>query len=182
MPPDPVVPPFDADNDIVHVESTDGTGFPAIRAFCFPTDREPDSAGAEGPPYRHRRPHGRHAEPDRPAPAVPGAPAERCATRTPSPTALAWPYTVRDRLEKPTADATVTEWRITDGPTGPESSKAAPDVDHAAPMGVPDDHMPCIEAVCPKGHDAAMSQAHAPRQQLPVKRCQTPVTPLKGPV
>lgn len=35
MPPDPVVPPFDADNDIVYVKSTDGAGFPAIRAFAF---------------------------------------------------------------------------------------------------------------------------------------------------
>ena len=26
---------FDADNDIVYVKSTDGTGFPTIRAFAF---------------------------------------------------------------------------------------------------------------------------------------------------
>lgn len=26
---------FDADNDIMYVESTDGAGFPAIRAFAF---------------------------------------------------------------------------------------------------------------------------------------------------
>ena len=35
MPPNPVVPPFDADNDIMYVKSTDGAGFPAIRAFAF---------------------------------------------------------------------------------------------------------------------------------------------------
>ena len=35
MPPNSVVPPFDADNDIMYVKSTDGAGFPAIRAFAF---------------------------------------------------------------------------------------------------------------------------------------------------
>lgn len=35
MPPNSVVPLFDADNDIVYVESTDGAGFPTIRAFAF---------------------------------------------------------------------------------------------------------------------------------------------------
>ncbi len=29
------MPLFDADNDIMYVKSTDGTGFPAIRAFAF---------------------------------------------------------------------------------------------------------------------------------------------------
>ena len=61
------------------------------------------------------------------------------------------------------ADATVTEQRIADEPTGSEFSKAAPDAGHAAPMGVPDDHMPCIEAVRPKEYGAAVSQIHAPR-------------------
>lgn len=75
----------------------------------------------------------------------------------------AWPYTARDHPKKPTADATVMERRITDGPTGPEFSKAASNVGYAAPMGVPDDHMPCIEAVCPKQYDAVMSQIHALR-------------------
>lgn len=35
MPPNSVVPLFDADNDIVYVKSTDGAGFPTIRAFAF---------------------------------------------------------------------------------------------------------------------------------------------------
>lgn len=35
MPPNSVVPSFDADNDIMYVKSTDGAGFPAIRAFAF---------------------------------------------------------------------------------------------------------------------------------------------------
>lgn len=35
MPPNSVVPLFDADNDIVYIESTDGAGFPTIRAFAF---------------------------------------------------------------------------------------------------------------------------------------------------
>lgn len=35
MPPDSVAPLFDADNDIMYVKSTDGAGFPAIRAFAF---------------------------------------------------------------------------------------------------------------------------------------------------
>lgn len=35
MPPNSVVPLFDADNDIMYVKSTDGTGFPTIRAFAF---------------------------------------------------------------------------------------------------------------------------------------------------
>lgn len=30
-----VVPLFDADNDIMYVKSTDGAGFPTIRAFAF---------------------------------------------------------------------------------------------------------------------------------------------------
>lgn len=30
-------------------------------------------------------------------------------------------------------------------------------------MGAPDDHMPCLEAVCPKGYGAVMSQIHALR-------------------
>lgn len=65
--------------------------------------------------------------------------------------------------KKPTADATVMGQRITGELTGPEFSKAASDVGYAAPMGVPDNHMPCIEAVCPKGYDAVMSQTHALR-------------------
>lgn len=35
MPANSVVPPFDADNDIMYVKSTDSAGFPAIRAFAF---------------------------------------------------------------------------------------------------------------------------------------------------
>lgn len=35
MPPNSVVPLFDADNDIMYVKSTDGAGFPTIRAFAF---------------------------------------------------------------------------------------------------------------------------------------------------
>ena len=76
----------------------------------------------------------------------------------------AWPYIARGHPEKPTADAAAVERRITGGPTGPEFSKAAPDVGHAAPVCVPDGHMPCTEAVCPKEYGAAMPQAHALRQ------------------
>lgn len=96
MPPDSVVPPFDADNDIMYVKSTDGAGFPTIRAFAFQPIGNPTPQ------------------------------AQRYATRG-------------------------------------EFSKAASDAGYAAPMGVPDGHMPCIEAVCPKGYDAVMSQIHAPR-------------------
>lgn len=35
MPPNSVVPPFDADDDIMYVESTDGAGFPTVRTFAF---------------------------------------------------------------------------------------------------------------------------------------------------
>lgn len=35
MPPNSVVPLFDADNDVMYVKSTDGAGFPTIRAFAF---------------------------------------------------------------------------------------------------------------------------------------------------
>lgn len=35
MPPNSIVPLFDADNDIMYVKSTDGAGFPTIRAFAF---------------------------------------------------------------------------------------------------------------------------------------------------
>lgn len=76
---------------------------------------------------------------------------------------LARLYTVRDHLKKPTVDAMVMEQRITDELTGPEFLKAAPNVDYAALMGVLDNHMPCIKAVCPKEYDAVMSQIHALR-------------------
>lgn len=35
MPPNSVVPLFDANNDIMYVKSTDGAGFPTIRTFAF---------------------------------------------------------------------------------------------------------------------------------------------------
>lgn len=65
--------------------------------------------------------------------------------------------------KKPTADATVMEQRITDELTGSEFLKAASNVDYAALMGVLDNHMSCIKAVCPKEYDAVMSQIHALR-------------------
>lgn len=76
---------------------------------------------------------------------------------------LAWLYIVRDHLKKPTVDATVMEQRITDELTGSEFLKAASNVDYAALMGVLDNHMSCIKAVCPKEYDAVMSQIHALR-------------------
>lgn len=42
-------------------------------------------------------------------------------------------------------------------------SKAASNVDYAALMGVLDNHMSRIKAVCPKEYDAVMSQIHALR-------------------
>lgn len=43
MPPNSVVPLFDAGNGIMYVKSTDGAGFPAIRAFAFqPVEDKPD--------------------------------------------------------------------------------------------------------------------------------------------
>lgn len=44
MPPNSVVPLFDADNDIVYVKSTDGAGFPTIRAFAFQPVENPTPA------------------------------------------------------------------------------------------------------------------------------------------
>lgn len=35
MPANSVVPLFDSDNDIMYIKSTDGAGFPSIRAFSF---------------------------------------------------------------------------------------------------------------------------------------------------
>ena len=35
MPPNSVVPLFDSDNDIMYIKSTDGAGFPTIKAFTF---------------------------------------------------------------------------------------------------------------------------------------------------
>lgn len=35
MAPNSVVPLFDANNDIMYIKSTDGAGFPSIRAFSF---------------------------------------------------------------------------------------------------------------------------------------------------
>lgn len=40
MPPNSVVPLFDSDNDVMYIKSTDGAGFPTIRAFNF-TPYEP---------------------------------------------------------------------------------------------------------------------------------------------
>lgn len=76
---------------------------------------------------------------------------------------LAWLYTVRDHLKKPTVDDAVMEQRITDELTGSEFLKAASNVDYAALMGVLDNHMSRIKAVCPKEYDAVMSQIHALR-------------------
>lgn len=76
---------------------------------------------------------------------------------------LAWLYIVRDHLKKPTADATVMGQRIGDEFTGSEFLKAASNMDYAALMSVPDNHMSCIKAVCPKEYDAVMSQIHALR-------------------
>lgn len=59
----------------------------------------------------------------------------------------AWPYIVRDHLKKPTVDAAVMERRITDELTGSEFLKAASNVDYAALMGVPDNHMSQIHAL-----------------------------------
>lgn len=43
MPPNSVVPLFDADNDNMYVKSTDGAGFPTIRAFAFqPVEDKPE--------------------------------------------------------------------------------------------------------------------------------------------
>ena len=45
MPPNSVVPLFDADNDIMYVKSTDGAGFPTIRTFAFqPIENKPEPA------------------------------------------------------------------------------------------------------------------------------------------
>lgn len=52
---------------------------------------------------------------------------------------------------------------FTDELTGSEFLKAASNVDYAALMGVLDNHMSCIKAVCPKEYDAVMSQIHALR-------------------
>lgn len=42
MPPNSTVALFDADNDIFYVKSTDGAGFPTIRAFSFtPIEEKP---------------------------------------------------------------------------------------------------------------------------------------------
>lgn len=65
--------------------------------------------------------------------------------------------------KKPAADDTAAESRITDELTGSEFLEAASSVDYAALMGVLDNHMPCIKAVCPKEYDAVMSQIHALR-------------------
>lgn len=65
--------------------------------------------------------------------------------------------------KKPTVDDAVAEQRITDELTGSEFLKAASNVDYAALMGVLDNHMSCIKAVCPKEYDAVMSQIHALR-------------------
>lgn len=35
MPPNSTVPLFDANNDIMYIKTTDGAGFPSIRAFTF---------------------------------------------------------------------------------------------------------------------------------------------------
>lgn len=44
MPPNSVVPLFDADDDIMYVKTTDGAGFPTIRAFSFKPIEDPAPA------------------------------------------------------------------------------------------------------------------------------------------
>lgn len=102
MPPNSVVPLFDADNDIMYVKSTDGAGFPTIRAFAF-------------------------------------QPIE-------NPTPQTQQYVTREEFNDTLAKL-----------------KAASGVDYAALMGVLDNHMSCIKAVCPKEYDAVMSQIYALR-------------------
>ena len=51
MPPNSVVPLFDANNDIMYIKSTDGAGFPSIRAFSFAPI---DTATAEPTEYIQR--------------------------------------------------------------------------------------------------------------------------------
>lgn len=55
------------------------------------------------------------------------------------------------------------EPRITGELTGSEFPKAASSVGYAALMGIPDRHMGCMKAVCPKGYGVAMPQAYALR-------------------
>lgn len=62
----------------------------------------------------------------------------------------AWPYIVRDHPKKPAADDTAAGQRTTDELTGSEFLKAASRVDYAALMGILDNHMSCIKAVCRK--------------------------------
>ena len=45
MPPNSVVPLFDSDNDIMYIKSTDGAGFPTIKAFTFAPYEYAVSAG-----------------------------------------------------------------------------------------------------------------------------------------
>ena len=44
MPPNSAVPLFDADSDVMYVKTTDGAGFPTIRAFEFKPIEDPASA------------------------------------------------------------------------------------------------------------------------------------------
>ena len=44
MPPNSAVPLFDADSDVMYVKTTDGAGFPTIRAFSFKPMEEPAQA------------------------------------------------------------------------------------------------------------------------------------------
>ena len=41
MGPNSCVPLFDSDNDIMYIKSTDGAGFPTVRAFSFSPMEEP---------------------------------------------------------------------------------------------------------------------------------------------
>ena len=75
---------------------------------------------------------------------------------------LAWLYIVRDHLKsnmQPMAMST----QETDALTGSDFLEAASCVDYAELMGILDNHMSCIKAVCPKEYDAVMSQIHALR-------------------
>ena len=44
MPPNSAVPLFDADSDVMYVKTTDGAGFPTIRAFSFKPIEDPAPA------------------------------------------------------------------------------------------------------------------------------------------
>ena len=169
MPPDSVVPLFDADNDIMYIKSTDGAGFPTIRAFAFqPIENKPEPA--------------RQYVTEQTQKVLDTITGNRMADMR---VIVPMQHELHEKYKKKLHDIgkklSWGEWkwcrlrpskrrsstwrsairlmpyvRGSHGCTSSATTSKKPTVDYAALMGIPDKHMECIKAVCPKEYGVVM--------------------------